>query len=170
MPEVLKMFEHLHGFAPASTSGHDLAFERCNKPVPNGTGSKACRGTSAVICKGLASCPHASFTHCPHVCHLVNPHSMDSRHHAVQLGGVDCVGVGLGVVVGAHGVGALGHQGDSVAAALGGMVRATTERGISLWLALAEVLLCLLMFAACAAHVRWRLQVAKKLLQVNQQS
>jgi uncharacterized membrane protein len=42
-----------------------------------------------------------------------------------------------------------------------GMVRATTERGISLWLALTEVLLCLLMFAACAAHVRWRLRVAK---------
>ena len=39
-----------------------------------------------------------------------------------------------------------------------GVVRATSERGRGAALALAEVLLCLLLFAACAAHVRWRLR------------
>jgi len=39
-----------------------------------------------------------------------------------------------------------------------GVVRATSDRGIGAWLALAEVLLCLVLFTACAAHVRWRLR------------
>jgi len=39
-----------------------------------------------------------------------------------------------------------------------GVVRATSDRGISTWLAVVEVLLCLVLFAACAAHVRWRLK------------
>lgn len=42
-----------------------------------------------------------------------------------------------------------------------GIVRATSERGIGVWLGTLEVLLCLLLFAACAAHVRWRLRDAK---------
>ena len=42
-----------------------------------------------------------------------------------------------------------------------GTVRATSDRGISAVLAAIEVLLCLLLFAACAAHVRWRLRAAK---------
>ena len=42
-----------------------------------------------------------------------------------------------------------------------GIVRATSERGAGAWLAAIEVLLCLLLFAACAAHVRWRLRSAK---------
>ena len=39
-----------------------------------------------------------------------------------------------------------------------GVVRATSERGTSAWLASLQVALCLLLFAACAAHVRWRLR------------
>ncbi len=42
-----------------------------------------------------------------------------------------------------------------------GAVRATTEVGASRLLAVAEVLLCLLLFAACAMHVRARLRAAK---------
>ena len=44
-----------------------------------------------------------------------------------------------------------------------GVVRATSDRGAGRWLALVEVLLCLLLFAACSAHVRWRLRDAKAL-------
>jgi uncharacterized membrane protein len=39
-----------------------------------------------------------------------------------------------------------------------GVVRATSDRGPGVWLAGIQVLLCLLLFAACAAHVRWRLR------------
>ena len=42
-----------------------------------------------------------------------------------------------------------------------GVVRAASDRGIGRWLAAAEVLLCLVLFAACAAHVRWRLRAAR---------
>ena len=42
-----------------------------------------------------------------------------------------------------------------------GAVRATTEAGTSRLLAVAEVLLCLLLFAACAMHVRARLRAAR---------
>ena len=38
-----------------------------------------------------------------------------------------------------------------------GVIRATSDRGLSAGLALIEVLLCLSLFAACAVHVRWRL-------------
>ena len=38
-----------------------------------------------------------------------------------------------------------------------GVVRGTTERGMSMRLALLELLLSLVLFAACAIHVRWRL-------------
>jgi uncharacterized membrane protein len=41
-----------------------------------------------------------------------------------------------------------------------GVVRATSERGIVVVLALAEVGLCLLLFASCVMHVRWRLRHA----------
>lgn len=41
-----------------------------------------------------------------------------------------------------------------------GVVRATTDSGLSAVLAGLEVALCLCLFAACAAHVRWRLQRA----------
>ena len=37
-----------------------------------------------------------------------------------------------------------------------GVIRASGDRGISAWLAGVEVLLCVLLFAACAVHVRWR--------------
>ena len=43
-----------------------------------------------------------------------------------------------------------------------GVVRATSDRGAGVPLAIIEVLLCLLLFAACAAHVRWRLRNAKE--------
>lgn len=43
-----------------------------------------------------------------------------------------------------------------------GVVRATTDQGLSAWLALIEVLLCLALFAACAVHVRWRLANAPR--------
>ena len=42
-----------------------------------------------------------------------------------------------------------------------GVVRATSERGPVVPLAIIEVLLCLLLFGACAFHVRWRLRSAK---------
>jgi len=38
-----------------------------------------------------------------------------------------------------------------------GAVRATSERGLSAGLAAAEVVLCVVLFAICALHVRWRL-------------
>ncbi len=42
-----------------------------------------------------------------------------------------------------------------------GVVRATTESGLSASLAMLEVLLCLMLFAGCALHVRVRLKAAK---------
>ena len=39
-----------------------------------------------------------------------------------------------------------------------GAVRGLTERGPAMTLAWAQVALALLLFAACAAHVRWRLR------------
>ena len=43
-----------------------------------------------------------------------------------------------------------------------GVVRATSDRGPGAALGAIEVLLCLLLFGACAAHVRWRLRHAKE--------
>jgi len=43
-----------------------------------------------------------------------------------------------------------------------GVVRATSDRGTGVPLAIIEILLCLVLFAACAAHVRWRLRAAKE--------
>lgn len=43
-----------------------------------------------------------------------------------------------------------------------GIVRATSESGLSAWLASAEVLLCVLLFTACALHVRLRLKAAQQ--------
>ena len=43
-----------------------------------------------------------------------------------------------------------------------GAVRASSDKGISAWLAGLEVVLCLVLFTACAMHVRWRLAMAKK--------
>ena len=42
-----------------------------------------------------------------------------------------------------------------------GVVRASSDRGAGAPLAMLEVALCLLLFAACAAQVRWRLSGAK---------
>ncbi len=42
-----------------------------------------------------------------------------------------------------------------------GVVRATTEKGASMVLASIEVVLCLVLFATCALHVRWRLKQSK---------
>ncbi len=42
-----------------------------------------------------------------------------------------------------------------------GVVRATSEHGTSAVLATVEVALCVVLFAACATHVRWRLAQAK---------
>lgn len=42
-----------------------------------------------------------------------------------------------------------------------GVVRASGDRPPGNWLALAEILLCLLLFLACALHVRLRLRRAK---------
>lgn len=44
-----------------------------------------------------------------------------------------------------------------------GVVRAYGDRPPGAWLALLEVLLCLLLFAACALHVRLRLKNAKNI-------
>jgi uncharacterized membrane protein len=43
-----------------------------------------------------------------------------------------------------------------------GVVRATSERGPAVPLAVTEIVLCLLLFAACAVHVRWRLRHAPR--------
>ena len=43
-----------------------------------------------------------------------------------------------------------------------GVVRAAGDGGLSAKLALVEVLLCLVLFTACALHVRWRLKNAKE--------
>jgi uncharacterized membrane protein len=43
-----------------------------------------------------------------------------------------------------------------------GVMRATSERGPSMVLATIEVLLSLVLFAACALHVRWRLREAAR--------
>ena len=43
-----------------------------------------------------------------------------------------------------------------------GIVRATSEHGRGVVLGSIEVALCLLLFAACAAHVRWRLRHARE--------
>jgi uncharacterized membrane protein len=42
-----------------------------------------------------------------------------------------------------------------------GVVRATSDRGNSVPLAILEVVLCVVLFAACAVHVRWRLRAAR---------
>jgi uncharacterized membrane protein len=39
-----------------------------------------------------------------------------------------------------------------------GVVRATSESGLSAALALAQVALCVVLFVACGLHVRWRLK------------
>ena len=46
---------------------------------------------------------------------------------------------------------------------LEGVMRATTETGWSQALATLQVLLCLLLFTACAMHIKLRLQAAKAL-------
>lgn len=43
-----------------------------------------------------------------------------------------------------------------------GVVRASGDRGLSAQLAMAEIALCLLLFAASAMHVHWRLKNAKR--------
>ena len=48
-----------------------------------------------------------------------------------------------------------------------GVVRAWSDAAPSRWLALAEVALCVLLFIACAAHVRLR-QRAVKAARLNQ--
>jgi len=42
-----------------------------------------------------------------------------------------------------------------------GVVRAMGDPAPGRWLALAQTLLCLLLFAVCAAHVRWRLRAGR---------
>jgi uncharacterized membrane protein len=42
-----------------------------------------------------------------------------------------------------------------------GLMRAASDSGVSRWLAVAEVLLSLVLFGACAAHIRWRLRRAR---------
>lgn len=44
-----------------------------------------------------------------------------------------------------------------------GVVRATSSQGTVVPLAWTQVLLCVLLFAACTVHVRWRLRAAKAL-------
>jgi uncharacterized membrane protein len=48
-----------------------------------------------------------------------------------------------------------------------GVIRASGDRGISAWLAGVEVLLCVVLFTACAVHVRWRLHRAHALAAAN---
>ena len=39
-----------------------------------------------------------------------------------------------------------------------GVIRATTERGVSMVLAILEIALCIVLFACCAVYIRWRLR------------
>jgi len=39
-----------------------------------------------------------------------------------------------------------------------GVVRTASGGGVSVWLAVVEIVLCLLLFSACVMHVRWRLR------------
>jgi uncharacterized membrane protein len=39
-----------------------------------------------------------------------------------------------------------------------GVLRATTESGVSMWLAIGEILLSLALFAVSVAYIRWRLR------------
>jgi uncharacterized membrane protein len=43
-----------------------------------------------------------------------------------------------------------------------GVTRAVTERGWSMALAIVEIVLCLVLFSACAAYIRWRLKHAPR--------
>jgi uncharacterized membrane protein len=43
-----------------------------------------------------------------------------------------------------------------------GVVRAASDHGLSAMLATLQVLLCLMLFTACAVHVRWRLHRAAR--------
>ncbi len=43
-----------------------------------------------------------------------------------------------------------------------GVVRAVSDQGLSAVLAVIQVALCVLLFAACATHVRWRLHRAAR--------
>ncbi len=43
-----------------------------------------------------------------------------------------------------------------------GVVRASSERGLSQGLALAEIALCLWLFTACTVYIRWRLRRSVK--------
>ena len=42
-----------------------------------------------------------------------------------------------------------------------GAVRATSDRHGGVPYAIAEIVLCLMLFSACAAHIRWRLRTAR---------
>ena len=41
---------------------------------------------------------------------------------------------------------------------LEGVIRATTERGMSMVLAIIEIVLCIVLFACCSVYIRWRLR------------
>lgn len=41
-----------------------------------------------------------------------------------------------------------------------GVLRATTERGVSMWLAVLEIVLSLVLFGVSTAYIRWRLRHA----------
>ena len=43
-----------------------------------------------------------------------------------------------------------------------GVVRAWSDPAPGRWLALAEIVLCLMLFVACALHVRWRQRSARR--------
>jgi uncharacterized membrane protein len=43
-----------------------------------------------------------------------------------------------------------------------GVVRAWGDKGWSSGLALTQTMLCVVLFAACALHVRWRFQMARE--------
>ena len=41
---------------------------------------------------------------------------------------------------------------------LEGVIRATTERGVSMVLAIIEIALCIVLFTCCSVYIRWRLR------------
>ncbi|WP_280190536.1 DUF2069 domain-containing protein [Delftia sp. PS-11] len=51
-----------------------------------------------------------------------------------------------------------------------GVVRAWSDPAPGRWLAVAEIVLCLLLFVACAMHVRWRQRSARRQAPASQAS
>jgi Predicted membrane protein (DUF2069) len=107
-------------------------------------------------------------------------HRLDANRGGGQPAGAHRFMLGLGAVVGSHRQQNLGVEGPAFGHlknrmytyrwvslfiwfyATEGSIRAASDRGPSVPLAIAEVVLCLILFTACSLHVRWRFKLAKQ--------